>query len=1314
MIARRSILRTFASLCAIAGLSLSIAASAQALVTHQYLPVLSAKLSQPIPAAGPHGEAIPTPGAQHFYLSAVAIDAGRLWVAEPLQELGVDRIDEFDSSTGAFVSQVAAEEDHIGAFGFAAGSSTGETQLYAGEYFSGEGGRVVVYGEGAGAPKATWTGAETPAGSFSETISGIAVDNSTDPLDEAKGDVYVSLLYSNVIDVFHPEADGKEHYVGQIESVLPGVPLEPQELAVSEESGDVIIHDGSALDILEPAVLGGYKLVNRVTETSRGPLAELTNVAVDGSNGEIYLEQGFGPKLSIDQFSATGEYLGRITAAETPAGEFRFVFGLAVDPASHDVYLTDDRIQSEHSQASVFDVFGPDVVTPDVTTGAASALQPRSATLSGAVDPDEAGAATCRFAWGTSEAFGRTAPCAEEVGNGSAPAAVSAQLSGLEPDTTYYYRLQATNANGTNFGEESQDRHFQTSGPGIHDVSVSDVAATSGTFGATIDPDGAPTSYYFQYGPTAAYGTDLPAAPGEAIGAAQGDVDVTPHHVQDLATGTLYHYRVVVISEPQPGVQEVFDSPDQTFTTQTAAVSELPDGRQWEMVSPPDKKGSSIEPIIEQGVTQAATGGGAVSYMANAPTEAQPQGNANLVQVYSSRGPDGWTSRDITLPHNGSTGASVGQGQEFRFFSEDMLDALVQPFGRFVPELSAEASEQTPYLENLSGACAGSCYQPLVTGEPGYANVPAGTVFAGKECEESENGSCGPAVLAATPDLHHVVLSSRSQLAPGAGAGALYEWTSGKLTPISTLPSGVPASKPGLGLKNISVRGAISKDGSRVFWESEGALYVRDLPRQETVQLDVAEPACVAEGECESGGGEFQIASSDGSTLYFTDLRRLTKDSGEGGTEDLYECEIAEVAGRLECKLSDLTPAAGEASGEVQGVLGASEDGSWMYFVANGAYAPGAPRGTCTPSGEGVCDLYARHDDEIEFVTSLSAADSHDWSVSLTEAPARVSPDGEWLAFMSQQSLTGYDNRDAINGRPDAEVYLYDAHAGELFCASCNPTGARPRGVEYFTLEPGSGGLAGGPRGIWPAHAWVAANLPGTTAPLLGEARQQPRYLSDSGRLFFNSSDALVPQDADGTEDVYQYEPPGVGGCSAANSTFSSRSEGCVGLISSGTSAEESAFLDASEDGGDVFFLTYVKLASQDYDNSIDVYDAHECTSASPCYPAAAAQPPSCTTAEACRAAPTPQPAIFGDPSSATFSGAGNIVPEGAGGSVTAKSATRASRLAAALKACKRKPKRTRALCQRRARARYGKAKPRKTAAGRAKSRKAAAKKGKR
>ncbi len=180
-----------------------------------------------------------------------------------------------------------------------------------------------------------------------------------------------------------------------------------------------------------------------------------------------------------------------------------------------------------------------------------------------------------------------------------------------------------------------------------------------------------------------------------------------------------------------------------------------------------------------------------------------------------------------------------------------------------------------------------------------------------------------------------------------------------------------------------------------------------------------------------------------------------------------------------------------------------------------------------------------------------------------------------------------------------------------------------------------------------------------------------------------------MPADVNGKEDVYEYEPEGVGSCGASSETFSEKSGGCVDLISSGTSSEESAFLDASAGGGDVFFLTASELVPQDVDAAFDVYDAHECPGASPCPVTSAVVPPACTTTDSCRAAPSPQPSVFGAPPSATFSGAGNLAPI-----VTkpaAKSLTRTQKLSRALTVCRKKRnKRKRAVCVKQAQKSYG------------------------
>jgi hypothetical protein len=393
----------------------------------------------------------------------------------------------------------------------------------------------------------------------------------------------------------------------------------------------------------------------------------------------------------------------------------------------------------------------------------------------------------------------------------------------------------------------------------------------------------------------------------------------------------------------------------------------------------------------------------------------------------------------------------------------------------------------------------------------------------------------------------------------------------------------------------------------------------------------------------------------------------------------------------------------------VQGlILGTSEDGTYVYFVANGALAEHAVTGNCKEAGtSGLCNLYMVHYDGTEWerpvlVAVLSNEDEADWQNpggdkgDLSVFTSRVSRNGEYLTFISNRSLTGYENHDADSGVPDAEVYLFHATHGTLICASCDPSGARPVGVFDPPLNEGMRPLLVDRVGAWGGH-WLAGSVPGWTPISANEALYQSRYLSNDGRLFFDSPDPLVSADTNGEENVYEYEPVGVGSCSTASDSasevFEPETGGCVALISSGNSSEESAFLDASESGGDVFFLTRQELSVDDIDSAFDVYDAHECTNLAPCVSAPVASPP-CTTAESCRGAPEAQPSIFGIGGSATFSGAGNLPSPVSNSSVGPRSATRAQKLVKALRACKRvRRKQKRAFCVRRAERRYGRGK---------------------
>jgi hypothetical protein len=437
---------------------------------------------------------------------------------------------------------------------------------------------------------------------------------------------------------------------------------------------------------------------------------------------------------------------------------------------------------------------------------------------------------------------------------------------------------------------------------------------------------------------------------------------------------------------------------------------------------------------------------------------------------------------------------------------------------------------------------------------------------------------------------------------------------------------------------------------------------------------------------------DYQGASVDGSNVLFTSCEQLTNDStagfsaglrppgaGTGGAclsaadhvrlgVDLYQYDTS--SGQLHDLTVDSNPGDPNRA-DVQGVVGESADGSYVYFVANGVLAAGASPGNCSNLGitpPATCSLYVRHGGVTTFIATLegnttnngsSVGDQLDWRGGF--GTARVSADGTHVAFMSVRSLTGYDNTiagggstcgvDPVRATPYGdphcpEVFIYDATAGpagQLSCASCNPSGARPTGPSLL-------------------HAAVKDDIVNQST---GFESYLPRNLSaDGSRLFFESVDALVPQDINGVQDVYEYE------------------NGQARLISNGTGAGDSVFLDASVSGDNVFFATQAQLVGQDGDNSFDVYDARIGGGyPPPSVPSVACQGDACQGPVAAPNHPTPN--------SLSFSGPGNPAPAHTG-AVKPRGLTRAQKLAGALKACKRKPKRKRAACVARAHRRYG------------------------
>ena len=1184
----------------------------------------------------------------------------------------------------------------------------------------------------------------TPTGECAlQSPGGVAVN-------EATGEIYVLDRGHGRVVRFSSAGECLAHFKVKVPEVEEGS-VENSSIAVDNDPaspsfGDVYVVANGA----EPETIQKYeaaaketagKVEGKVAAIKKGEEEELFSihgVALD-ANGNLYVYQEEGLIDSYDNRALKNKLQSQL---ELGGGCLESFSGFAVAPLGEAFYVAKERESRSESCVEPSRVIAQYESSGGVlkralqnerSTGAAVDL--RSADAGDIYVQDSKTVGTFTPAGALVDRFGQEA--GHELGEGTGVAIDSATREVLVADAQ---------TNAIVLYEEP------AAVPQVDSLSAAEVAGkpTSEQLSAQIDPKGSDTHYFFQYGPadctaTPAACTDVPLHPGADLGSGFGDRSASLP-LSGLKAGTDYFYRV--IASNSSGSSE---SQSQSFQT-LPSPAVLPDGRSWELVSPTEKGGGSVEPLTKEGgLIQAAAPGGAIAYIANAPFGEQIEGNRALEpnQILATRSTAGWSSQDIVTPNERGEGFRAGAQREYQAFSQDLSLALVEPQPGAEPfehpPLSPEASERTIYRRDAK-ACASSpqqCFQPLVSGVSDTAEVAGEkTRFGGKLT-----------LLGSSPDLAHAVFESTVGLTAAVPSPPseqnLYEWSADKapsqqLQLVSVLPSGAPAQEASLGSFNKGIRHAISDDGSRVFWmglsenpnhEVFQHLFMRDSASSQTVQVDAAQGVEEPKEEPELEQQEFQTASANGERVFFTYPLRLSEESTQPKEAvfleegpDLYACELPQAA--TDCKLKDLTVSSFGESADVLGVLGASEDGSSVYFVANGvlsraAWAAGARPGSC--GGEHIapetCSLYlARYDgkakawQEPHYIATLSSADEHDWLADnggeLQRLSSRVSPGGRYLAFMSDQSLTGYDNRDAnplAHEARDQEVFLYDAQKGSLVCASCNPSGARPHGV-YDTVDAGEGlGLVADRPEAW-AGRWLAGSLPGWTLIAGvsyngGSARYQSRYLSDSGRLFFNGADALIPQQLSsgltrtreeevegqktqvGVENVYQYEPKGLGGCVK---------EGCVGLISSGTSAHESAFLDASETGDEVFFTTAERLVATDQDTNYDVYDARVCSESSPCLKYEVSKSTPCEGLGGESSCRGPEGAHEGGspPASATFSGPGNLAKTVPGGGVLPKKTlklTRAQKLRLALKACRKKhDKHKRHACERQARKKYG------------------------
>ncbi len=196
---------------------------------------------------------------------------------------------------------------------------------------------------------------------------------------------------------------------------------------------------------------------------------------------------------------------------------------------------------------------------PSASTGAASAVTFDTATLGGTVNPN--GTATSSFfQYGKTTAYGLQTTTVS-AGAGAANVVAAAAVSGLAPSTTYHFRLVAASTAGTVDGVDGTFTTPVTPPPRPATGGARTVTSNSAVVTGTVNPEGVPTTYEFQYGKTAAYGLHTPAVSADsgtatlAVSAALGGLSAT----------TTYHYRLVATS-----AGGVVAGSDRTFKTGVA------------------------------------------------------------------------------------------------------------------------------------------------------------------------------------------------------------------------------------------------------------------------------------------------------------------------------------------------------------------------------------------------------------------------------------------------------------------------------------------------------------------------------------------------------------------------------------------------------------------------------------------------------------------------------------------------------------------------------------------------------------------------